>query len=194
MRQRQTLEVVAAPRAAARRPPVRVDHGPTSRAVLEHFVGRRDASGENAVGAASHQTAAALLGMRDSVVELPVHITSEPHRQRIRRPGAVIHHRCRLLPDSVTEVDGIAVTSAARMWVDMALSMSTEEAVVLADTVLRPPRREFGETGDALATQEQLLEAAGWLEVRITNRHSIRGWHPAVVKVGRALESRGWRA
>lgn len=39
----------------------------------------------------------------------------------------------------------------------------------------------------------ELIELAGWLEVRITRRHMVDGWAPAVEKVRLALLRQGWR-
>lgn len=40
--------------------------------------------------------------------------------------------------------------------------------------------------------RSELAEDNGWVEVRITNRHSSRNWAPAVEKVAKALRARGW--
>ncbi|WP_460689981.1 endonuclease domain-containing protein [Nesterenkonia suensis] len=39
----------------------------------------------------------------------------------------------------------------------------------------------------------ELAAALGWVEVRITRRHQVRAWGPAVEKVAEALLARGWR-
>lgn len=41
--------------------------------------------------------------------------------------------------------------------------------------------------------RSERAEAGGWIEVRITARHAVRQWLPAIEKIVAALVSRGWR-
>lgn len=43
-------------------------------------------------------------------------------------------------------------------------------------------------------TRSERAEAGGWIEVRITARHAVDQWRPAIEKIVAALISRGWRS
>ncbi|WP_209066987.1 DUF559 domain-containing protein [Arthrobacter pigmenti] len=80
---------------------------------------------------------------------------------RARRPG-VVGHRAPLLPRDVVEIYGIAVTTPARTWTDLAPSLSLEELVAAGDSLLRrqdaPRRRCDLNVPDPLSSIEELAE------------------------------------
>lgn len=112
----------------------------------------------SASGAASHGTAAALLGFPEHELRLPVHLTTPTAGFRVQR-AEVVPHRSNVPDDQVVHRAGIPCTDPGRTWLDLAQALSPLDALVLADQVLRPPRREFGEVGEALAAPEDLQEA-----------------------------------
>lgn len=112
----------------------------------------------SASGAASHGTAAALLGFPEHELRLPVHLTTPTAGFRVQR-AEVVPHRSDVPEDHIVERAGIRCTSPARTWVDLAQTLPPVGALVLADQILRPPRREFREVGEALAGPEELHEA-----------------------------------
>ncbi|MGQ7788667.1 type IV toxin-antitoxin system AbiEi family antitoxin domain-containing protein [Nesterenkonia sp. PF2B19] len=238
---------------------------------------------------ASHETAAALLGLWGTQLREPFHLTVPRRRTRIRRRG-VVGHGVDIPAGQITSVAGVRVTTAARTWADRFAGGSLEDALIAADLVLRAPRVELEGPGEAAATRHQLqavvesmggrrgvamlrqaaelarervdspqetrlrlalhraglpepevnewvldeygrpafqpdlmfrewkvavqyegahhslpqqverdvgraelATALGWIEARITRRHQVRAWEPAVDKVTAALMSRGWR-
>ncbi|GAA1182270.1 hypothetical protein [Nesterenkonia xinjiangensis] len=107
---------------------------------------------------ASHATAAALHGVSGFILERPLHLTSPRSAGRVRREG-VVPHRSTVPAEQVTVVAGVRVTSPGRTWVDLALGLSQTQAVVLADQMLRSPRREFGEQGESILELSELRAA-----------------------------------
>lgn len=87
--------------------------------------------------AASHTSAAAVLGLscRPHWREL-VHV-SHPRVLGGRTEGGVKHHPAEVPPDQVLVVDGIRVTGPARTAVDVAREHGIEDGVVVVDQVLR---------------------------------------------------------
>jgi very-short-patch-repair endonuclease len=76
-------------------------------------------------GRVSYVSAAVLQGMLDSTrAQLPVEVTM-PRRKRIE--GVRIHRVRDLLPDEVTTIDGIPVTTPARTLLDIAGTLSARE-------------------------------------------------------------------
>lgn len=117
---------------------------------------------------ASHDTAAALQGLFRVPLTAPFHVTVPRGTAQVRRPDVVVGHRMNLPGELVTEVLGIPVTTPARTWLDRAVGQSLEQAVIDADILLRPPRIEFGEPGEAAATSAQLAAA-------VTSRRKVSG-------------------
>lgn len=107
----------------------------------------------------SHETAAAVYGMLPGHLRPPFHITVPRTQPQVRRPGLVVGHRAEIPESQRAVIAGVPLTSPARTWVDLALRGSLDEAVVLADIVLRPPRPEWERHGPALASKEELLHA-----------------------------------
>lgn len=238
---------------------------------------------------ATHDTAAALLGLWEERLRRPHHLTVPRDGGRVRRPGLIVPHRADIPGEFIAEVAGIPVTTPAWTWADRAASQSLVEAVVSADVLLRSPRIAFEGPGVAVAAPEDLLAAVqaktgsrgirqvrraaglarpgadspqetrlrvaimlaglpepevnewvldaqggrlfqpdllfrelrvavqyegphhsdprqverdvhraelaadhGWIEVRITRRHAVDGWAPAIARIVDALRRQGW--
>lgn len=129
---------------------------------------------DDGVHAASHETAALLHGIslpppRSGWTHAPdgsspegapaLHLTRTDGKKALRRSGAVVSHRAEVPHSQLTQLAGILVTTPARTWADLAGQHSLLELLIMADQLLRVPRREVGEQGDALATPEELREA-----------------------------------
>lgn len=142
-------------RAAAYGTLVHVDHGIWCSAGDDEHLARLRALTSSGQQVASHTTAAALWGMPGYALQRPLHLTGRLEGGRVRRSGLVAH-RSSLSPADVVADRGLLVTSPGRTWIDLALSMSLLEGLVLTDALLRPPRKEFGETGDAILTLEEM--------------------------------------
>jgi len=84
----------------------------------------------------SHGTAAMLLGLPDVGRGTATHVTVAPGGRAPQRRG-VIAHRSTLLADDMCHVDGLAVTTPARTFVDMAASLHLDYLVALGDAILR---------------------------------------------------------
>ncbi|GAA3061949.1 MULTISPECIES: hypothetical protein [Actinomycetes] len=100
--------------------------------------------------AASHATAAALLGLPghrpgDGAAPLgpPFHLTRVDGRKALRRDGLVLGYRARVPASQLVRVAGVLSTGPARTWVDLARESTVDELVVLADQLIRIPRPEF---------------------------------------------------
>ncbi len=100
----------------------------------------------------SHWTAAALLGVPSRNCP-SIHVVLSPRSVLPQRRELVVHGRA-LLPDDIDEVDGIRVTSGARLYVDLAEYLTPAELVAVGDAVLRLHRTDV----DALA--ERVVAAA----------------------------------
>ena len=136
--------------------------------------------------AASHTTAAALLGLRVPNrlrTVWPVHLVSPDPALLRRAPGIVSH---RLLPrlTPLTEVDGMAVTSAARTAVDLAGAvqgrwplLDDDALVAVLDGIISSHTTGIRRDLPALRTQEQL-------ELDRRSLPGVRG----VARIRRALE------
>jgi hypothetical protein len=128
------------------------------------FAGRvRPYTRINTSSYASHDTAAILLklhGPAGGYSEKTIHITRPSKTARVRRPN-VTSHCSRLFPDELVLYEGIYLTSRARTWLDLAETSSLDHLVVVADQLIRVPRRYYDNRADPYATLEQL---AGLLE------------------------------
>jgi hypothetical protein len=84
----------------------------------------------------SHQSAVVICGLPAWDLDLSlVHVTRDDlHSPRIE--GGVHHHAGKLLDEDLSEVDGIAVTAAARTAIDTARGTLFEPSVVVADAML----------------------------------------------------------
>lgn len=116
----------------------------------------------DAVHAASHRTAALLHGIpmppSDGGGSGELHLTRTDGRKALRRRGDVISHRAEVPRGQLTCVEGILVTTPARTWADLAGQHSLLELLIMADQLLRAPRHEFGEEGQALVLPQELTE------------------------------------
>lgn len=138
----------------------------------------------------SFQTAGRLWGLIPGEVVPPFHISSPSGGVRVQRPHLVVGHRISVPDRFIIDLDGIRVTSPAWTWLDLSLAGSgvasaggaVERAVILGDQAVRHPRREYGETGQQLASIAELREA-----VRVRGRtKGIRHVREAVelIRVG----------
>jgi hypothetical protein len=82
-------------------------------------------------GVLSGYSAAEILGASCGPRDAPAEVTV-PHRGQ-RSPGGLVVHRARLLPDEVTEVNGLEVTSPLRTAYDLARRGDLVERVVAVD-------------------------------------------------------------
>lgn len=131
---------------------------------------------DDGVHAASHETAALLHGISlppprggrthapagssaEGVPPPALHLTRTDGKKALRRDGAVVSHRAEVPHSQLTQFAGILVTTPARTWADLAGQHSLLELLIMADQLLRVPRHEFGEQGEALARREELREA-----------------------------------
>ena len=150
-------------------------------------------------GVVSHASAAQLHGLGDLLAD--EHELTLPTRYQSTRPGVRVH-RATLVPDDVTVVGGLPVTTAARTVADLLTAGHELEHVgqVAADAVrkgstdgralmraLEPiaPRRE---TRDAATLTTRLLQAGGLAPRALGNR--LVGSDAGVDLVARSLEDR----
>jgi predicted transcriptional regulator of viral defense system len=89
--------------------------------------------------ALSHETALLLFGISD-VNPANVHLTV-PKRARLRRerPGWIVIHRADLVPEDLTEHEGMPVTSVERAVIDV---LTTTHRIDLARQAIADARRE----------------------------------------------------
>ncbi|HUF49649.1 MAG TPA: DUF559 domain-containing protein [Longimicrobiales bacterium] len=123
-----------------------------------------------AEGRVSHVSAAALHGVVDAPrAGLPVAVTM-PRRSRRHIDGVRIHRVRDLLPDEVTTIEGIRVTTPARTLLDIAGTLTSREVeqalakalrtrLVTREEMCRMVERHPGYRGAALL--RQLLDAEG---------------------------------
>ena len=95
---------------------------------------------------ASHTTAARIHGLI-----LPGRLLADPALHLSRPPAAAVPrrrsvhgHRLALTAAEMAAVSGIAVTSVARTWLDLAGLLSLEELVVAGDQIVSEHHRSFG--------------------------------------------------
>ncbi len=101
----------------------------------------------------SHWTAAALLGVPSRNCP-SIHVVLAPRIVLPQRRELVVHGRA-LLPEDIDEIDGVRVTSGARLYVDLAEYLTPAELVAVGDAALR-----LGLT-DADALSRRVVAAAG---------------------------------
>ncbi|TLQ00263.1 hypothetical protein FEF26_01470 [Nesterenkonia salmonea] len=148
-----------------------VSHGiyiPASKSVLGAPLATLEALCHGTPHLVSHHTAAALWGIIDAAPTPPYHLTAPPEGSRVKRPDLVESHRTHVPEADRTELHRLPITSPARTWVDVALSSSVLEALILADRCRRRGRKEFGEDPQALASAAELAAA-------LTRRGKPRG-------------------
>jgi hypothetical protein len=94
---------------------------------------------------------------------LPVSLQTRPFtiaeaaREGVSTRGPhIVVHRMKLYEDEVTLVDGVAVTTVERTWLDMAEMLTVDELVVTGDSCVRRPRVEFEGRDTPLCTLEDL--------------------------------------
>lgn len=83
----------------------------------------------------SHWTAAALLGL-PSRNSAKLHVMLAPRSVLPQRAELVVHGR-QLVDGDIVDVDGVPITSAPRLFVDLAALLTERELVVLGDALLR---------------------------------------------------------
>ncbi len=86
---------------------------------------------------------------------IPISVSVPEGRNRPRR-GDVHGRRLRVLPDHVTESEGVRLTSPARTWLDCAELIPLPHLIAMGDAILRRD----------LATQNELLAIIGWARRR----------------------------
>jgi hypothetical protein len=121
----------------------------------------------------SHQSAAALWGIPlSSAWPQAVHVLAVP-ASRVRSKNGVFVHRTPFDWDEIVELDGVLVTSPARTLLDLARTVSFEDAVVALDHAINPRRA----TPEVLVYPEELSE-------QLAGCGSLRG----SVKAQRAID------
>lgn len=146
----------------------------------------------------SFQTAGRIWGLVPGELAPPFHVSSPAGGVRVQRPHLVVGHRISVPDRFIVDLDGIRVTSPAWTWLDLSLAVTSsgpaggssgdpvERAVMLGDQVVRQPRREFGETGEQLASIAELREV-----VRARGRtKGIRGVREALGLIRGGVDSR----
>ncbi len=83
------------------------------------------------------------------------HVIRPEGAAHLNRPHIVVH-RMKLYEDEVTMVDGVAVTTVERTWLDMAEMLTVDELVVMGDSCVRSPRGEFEGRDTPLCTLEDI--------------------------------------
>lgn len=110
--------------------------------------------------AASHATAFKIWsfpGFLPDADDARVHI-SRPDSMAIARRRGVVGHVGQFFDDEIVKHNGVLITSRARTWLDCARKMSIDELTVVADHLLRIPRREFEGREQPYATPDDLAE------------------------------------
>lgn len=113
-----------------------------------------------AFSAASHATAFILWefpGFLPGSHEPAIHI-SRPEGFAIARRRGVIGHRGQFFADEITTLNGLYITTRCRTWLDCARKMDIDELTVVADHLLRIPRREFENRTEPYCTIADLEE------------------------------------
>jgi hypothetical protein len=105
----------------------------------------------------SHTTAAEIHG-----IHLPpwiprenLHLSRDRQCAAPRRKG-VTGHRLDLSEGDVVEVDGVAVTSVARTWLDLATLLPLEDVIVAGDQIVSEHVRSFGPPKSAMVPLQDL--------------------------------------
>ncbi|MEU8225330.1 type IV toxin-antitoxin system AbiEi family antitoxin domain-containing protein [Kribbella sp. NPDC048915] len=102
----------------------------------------------------SHYSALVLHGIPVWDVDLTEVQLTRTTTERCGRKAGVRHHQAELTPADVTEIEDVAVTSAARAVVETASTASLETAVVSADAAFRRPDVTSAELRRLLAVTE----------------------------------------
>lgn len=84
-----------------------------------------------------------------------IHLAISGSKRRPRRFG-VAGHRLQLGEDEIRLLNGQAITSPARTWLDLAGSLTLEHLVALGDAIVCCHQRSFGPNTPALATPAEL--------------------------------------
>ncbi len=77
------------------------------------------------------------------------------------RRANVVGHALTLLPDEVTEYDGVRLTTPARTWLDLAAVLTVEETVAAGDFLVCCHGPEFPVPREAVCTMEELQDIVG---------------------------------
>lgn len=67
-------------------------------------------------------------------------------------------HRANLAPDEIDELDGVALTSRLKTWLDLAYLLPVIDLVVIGDHLVRFPRAVFEGRDGPFATTAELTE------------------------------------
>lgn len=114
---------------------------------------------------ASHQTAGSIWGLLHYSCEQEQEIfhISRPAGTATPRRANVRGHSTLLPPEEVTEFDGVRLTTRERTWLDLAERLSVDELVVIADQLIRYPRKQFEGRSEPYCTKQDLQ--------RVIDRH-----------------------
>ncbi|MDF2050761.1 hypothetical protein [Arthrobacter sp. Cr_A7] len=88
--------------------------------------------------------------------DVPLLHVSRPDSVAIMRRPGVKGHRGQFFADEITTLHGLLITTRARTWLDCSRLMSINELTVVADHLLRIPRRDLEGRSDPFATLEVL--------------------------------------
>ncbi|MET4060695.1 hypothetical protein ABIB35_002246 [Arthrobacter sp. UYP6] len=107
---------------------------------------------------ASHRTAAEVWGfpLPPGNGAAQLHILRPAGMAPQRREG-VCGHTGRLFSGEVCVVEGLALTSREKTWLDLAHRLSVDDLTVIADFLIRRPRPEHEDRTTPYATQDSLL-------------------------------------
>lgn len=107
----------------------------------------------------------------------PVHLTVARGTRRVRRAG-LMDHRRPLVPEFVTHVHGLRVTTVERTWLDLCSltpPWTFEDLVAAGDHAVRHPWTPAGRTGPAttIAALRSALRASGRFHGRPAAREAL---------------------
>jgi hypothetical protein len=83
------------------------------------------------------------------------HVIRPEGAAHLNRPHVIVH-RMKLYDDEITLLDGIALTTPERTWLDLAEMLTVDELVVAGDSCVRVPRLEFEGRDMPLCSLEDL--------------------------------------
>lgn len=84
-----------------------------------------------------------------------LHLSKPRSLPAVRREG-VVGHRVLVFPEEVMALDGMAISTPARTWLDLALRLPLEDLVAIGDQLVRQPRRGLEMRTTAWATPDEL--------------------------------------
>ena len=87
----------------------------------------------------SHASAAVLWGIELPMAALSakVHVVARREERPRHRPDRVVHESARLVANDAAELSGLAITSPARTWWDLATMLAPADLLAVTDQILR---------------------------------------------------------